>query len=630
MAFEAFVRASAFCNPARPTTPRSRHMRPHLDLDCTFPLPDPPPTRLVPRRPFSALIRKQVTKAAGEEQLVARKGSDETAPPPPAELKSTRRGAICVVPNKKAINKAMKDRMPLKKGIHVEDLVDHHVGMQLLRSRLNATRLTEIRVLKFDGRVSNLRQLVLQNFEDEDAFGNSSQQIANEPEGDVRAGDRSEDGLDEIPYKIVEVSSERNGFLASNLIESQSCWQSEVNHTHDQFLTFELEVMPVPVTAIRLTLVSKEVTPKSCRMLYSTRSEDGPWKLAWNFTIPELTAHRSSSFLARHPNPQDLLRNEQPGLVAPWWRLVMLDNYGSQVCVALASPLKLYSSCGEYIHMRQHSRKETRKTTLAGMVDALDLAGAIEDSGASPQQHVGKLKQLSISYAIDLDLVQEAWDIFDGRDKTRFGLWTKTDWCHWMCDLASNAQESKLPEDRLEFFWRQLDQDSSGGLDFEEFLLFYQWCTETARYNNKTLAEFISPLSVKAMSFETKNSQSSGFGSDASNPDAAIPSAPAAGYAQTQKRLSAVLHAVQAANQMSMLGTPGADQAALKEFAKQMSGSRNTSKESCASPQAANRISMLGKPGAERATTIEIARQFSDSRSNSKGSSATPKNQTAS
>eukprot|EP00930_Biecheleria_cincta_P070426 TRINITY_DN58060_c0_g1_i1.p1 TRINITY_DN58060_c0_g1~~TRINITY_DN58060_c0_g1_i1.p1 ORF type:complete len:598 (-),score=91.76 TRINITY_DN58060_c0_g1_i1:37-1830(-) len=566
MAYDAFVRASAFCNPARPTSSRSRYIRAHIDLDCTFPLPEPPPTRLAPRRPFSALIKKHVAKIEAEEQALARKGDvdNEATPLSPAHLRN-RRAGIIVVPKKKPTNKALKGRMPLKKGIHVEDLVDHHVGMQLLRSRLNATRLTEMRVWKFDSRVSQLQKLV-RDFEDEDFAGNSPLQIANELEGDARSEPRPEDGLDEIPYKIVEVSSERGGFLASNLIESRSCWQSEVNHAQEQFLTFELEVMPVPVTAIRLALVSKDVTPKNCQMLYSTRSEKGPWKLAWNFTIPEWLAHRSSGFLAKHPDPREMLRNEVPGLVAPWWRLVMLDNYGSQVCVALASPLKLYSSGGEYIHMRNHSHRETRKTTLEGMVEELAVT---QGENVPPLHPVGKLHQISISYGIDLDFVQEAHAVFDGRDKTRLGLWSKQDWCEWMRDLTSAVRTSALPEERLQFFWRQLDQDSSGGLDFEEFLLFYQWCTDTARYNHKTLAEFISPIPVKAESFDpppsgkAATSESSGLGSDATRSDdspEATTAVPRAGYAETHKKLSAVLQAVHAANRMSVLGKPGAGQ----------------------------------------------------------------------
>lgn len=601
MAFEAFARASAFCNPARPTSKRSRRIKPHQDLDFTLPLPYPPSTRLAQRRPLSAFSEPLVTKKNGETRPAAKEEADsrpelERSPPlqdadsrsdeadsqselatPPPERPTHRRAGISVVPKKKAVHRARAGRMPLKKGIHIEDLVDHHVGMSLLRSRLNATRLTEMRVSKFDGRVCNLSKLT-QDLEDDEFACNEQQNGLTESEVDGRGDSHAEDGLDEVPYKLVEASSERSGFLPTNVIESRSCWQSEVNHNENQFLTFELQVMPVPVIALRLSLVAKDVTPKHCQMQYSTRSEDGPWKLAWSFTVPELVAHRCTSFLSKHPDPQEMLRNEEPGVVAPWWRLLMLDNHGSPVCVALAPPLKLYSACAEYIQLRYHSRKETKKMTLEGMLDG--LAEVQEDIPEAPQYHSCKLKQLSMSYGIDEDFVRKAYAAFDRRDKTRFGLWTKQDWCAWMYDVAQ-VTDAELPEERLEFFWRQLDQDGSGGVDFEEFLLFYNWCTDTARYNQKTLEEFICPSS-HSLSLKTKRPESSGRGSNASQSQSELPEAvPRTCYAESQKKLSAALNAVRATTRMSMQSQAEVikNQATLDKLAQHIS-SRRSSKES--------------------------------------------------
>lgn len=598
MAFDAFVRASAFCHPARPASQRSRRAQPRQDMDFELPLPEPPATRLAQRRrrPFSALTTKLVRPAASEEAEFppAQKEADscsDDVPLPPAKLKH--RGAITVVPNNTKVLRAKTGRMSLKKGIAVEDLVEHNVGESLLRRRLKHTRLAEMRVLKFDGRVCNSKKLD-EDLVDEDLAGNELQNGLTELEVDGR-GEHAEAGLDEVPYKLVEASSERSGFLPTNVIESRSCWQSEVNHTKDQYLTFELQVIPVPVTAVKLTLVSKDVTPKHCQMEYSTSSADGPWKFAWSFTIPESTANRSISLLTRHPDPEEMLRNETPGIVATWWRLLMLDNYGSQVCVALASPLKLYSSCSAYIPLMHSSRKEVKRTTVEGMIDEIEMQ---EDTpGPQPPIQLSKVQQLAISHGIDEEFVKIAHAAFDKRDKSNFCLWTKQDWRAWMLELAGVTKDEQFPEDRMELFWRQLDQDGSGGVDFEEFLLFYNWCVETARENQQTIEEFICP-SGHPLVLKTKRSVSSELGSYESQSD--LPEAvPRTEYADTHKKVGAVLRAVRVVSRMSMqsqaatIKTHGTLDNLAKHISEQRSKEKPAPRKSAYDPNARRGIMVL-------------------------------------
>lgn len=86
--------------------------------------------------------------------------------------------------------------------------------------------------------------------------------------------------------------------------------------------------------------------------MFSTNSATGPWQTAWTFTVPENVAEKGSTIF--YKAKEDMKENAES---APWWRLVILDNYGSQACVAIAAPLKLLVSArGEHMRMKQIKR----------------------------------------------------------------------------------------------------------------------------------------------------------------------------------------------------------------------------------------------------------------------------------
>lgn len=74
-----------------------------------------------------------------------------------------------------------------------------------------------------------------------------------------------------------------------------------------------------------MDFVTKEVTPKKCKLMFSTSSPMGPWQTAWTFVVPEIVADRGSSFF--YKAKEEIKEGAE---AAPWWRLAIADNYGSQ------------------------------------------------------------------------------------------------------------------------------------------------------------------------------------------------------------------------------------------------------------------------------------------------------------
>mmetsp|Transcript_4380 Transcript_4380/g.7767 ORF Transcript_4380/g.7767 Transcript_4380/m.7767 type:complete len:647 (-) Transcript_4380:77-2017(-) len=532
MAYQAFLEASAICRPPspRPTKPRPRR---------SLPTPTPPPTRLAgprklfdcPRspvieevRPQSAradilsstagakkvpVVTKQTTKplthaqqvalesevAAGWEKSVGFDASEEN------EKKKSRKKALHR--QQTAVYFKRIAQASPKVTIGSELLYERGKDARILRSGNLSTRSAQSRIQAFDKRMQMFQMEAQEAMEKEKATLNDVMggfftpdkkpdlQLARDMHS---TGEEVEvvvmtqvkdpiDELEEIPFKIVECSSQRGSFPATNLIDSPSCWQSQISKIRDQFVTIELEVMPIPIVAVQILPVTKESCPARCKVLCSNISAWGPWEEAWRFKVPDAHADHCQPYISRREESKDSKQEEQT--LAPWWRLVIMDNHGSEACIAVAAPLKLFST-------QQCDRtllKSYRKTRVSYL--DVQIYHAQQDPLLSPEERL--LQRMVNTYGINMDFARSAHRAFLEADRQRFGVLSRADWERWMLQFLSVKDRLKVQPERLHFFWRQVDKDESNGVDFEEFLLFYNSVEEAANATGKSVVEFLFP-----------------------------------------------------------------------------------------------------------------------------------------
>lgn len=292
--------------------------------------------------------------------------------------------------------------------------------------------------------------------------------------------------LVEMPCKVISWSSQRGNFPAFNLLGTSSCWQSEIGMTRDQHLTFELEDVPAPLVAIQMEVVTKEVTPKRCKLMFSTNSPMGPWQTAWTFVVPENVAERGLRFFNK--SKEEMKSGMES---APWWRLAMADNYGSQACIAIAAPLKLL------VEQRgDHARlKQVKKTTISSFLDTFSFGQARLVSNLSAEEKMDK--RLATTYKLDPEFIAEAHEHFNAMDRTKCGRWNKKDWQTWMVQFIPPRERNKATSERMTFFWNRMEKDADFAIDFEEFVIFLHVLNKTAEGFQMSFGELLFPGIVK-------------------------------------------------------------------------------------------------------------------------------------
>lgn len=286
--------------------------------------------------------------------------------------------------------------------------------------------------------------------------------------------------------EVISWSSQRGNFPAFNLLGTSSCWQSEIGMTRDQHLTFELEDVPAPLVAIQMEVVTEEVTPKRCKLMFSTNSPMGPWQTAWTFVVPEHVAERGLRFFNK--SKEEIKSGMES---APWWRLAMADNYGSQACIAIAAPLKLLVE-----ERGDHARlKQVKKTTISSFLDNFSFGQARLVSNLSAEEKMDK--RLATTYKLDPEFIAEAHEHFNAMDRTKCGRWNKKDWQTWMVQFIPPRERNKATSERMTFFWNRMEKDADFTIDFEEFVIFLHVLNKTAEGFQMSFGELLFPGIVK-------------------------------------------------------------------------------------------------------------------------------------
>eukprot|EP00747_Dinoflagellata_sp_TGD_P212383 gnl/TRDRNA2_/TRDRNA2_85474_c0_seq2.p1 gnl/TRDRNA2_/TRDRNA2_85474_c0~~gnl/TRDRNA2_/TRDRNA2_85474_c0_seq2.p1 ORF type:complete len:920 (+),score=130.05 gnl/TRDRNA2_/TRDRNA2_85474_c0_seq2:177-2936(+) len=158
---------------------------------------------------------------------------------------------------------------------------------------------------------------------------------------------------------------------------------------------------------------------------------------------------------------------------ALWWRLEVVNNWGSSRRIALQAPLKLlgtepkekgnFSELRECRENAQHHHQElTQDLSKAFDMDSLDL---------SPETRM--LRRVKNELQMDIRIVEDIYDIFRHVDTNSNGSIDRHEFDALMTRLHGSTDVGELPEARLNFFWQQADRSCDGRVCFEEFIKWF-------------------------------------------------------------------------------------------------------------------------------------------------------------
>jgi len=90
-----------------------------------------------------------------------------------------------------------------------------------------------------------------------------------------------------------------------------------------------------------------------------------------------------------------------------------------------------------------------------------------------PQTEARRLRQLARDLDVSLLQVERVKTVFDKFDADHSGEIDKEEFVQVLCDMMKVKDQSDVSHSMLMRYWREVDFDNSGSVDFEEFLVWY-------------------------------------------------------------------------------------------------------------------------------------------------------------
>jgi len=155
--------------------------------------------------------------------------------------------------------------------------------------------------------------------------------------------------------------------------------------------------------------------------------------------------------------------------VAPFWRLLIVDNWGSPHSVVLANPLRLFSTVNTDLTSHTSGKQAYHETTK--FMEEMVLALQPTVMHMTPEERM--LRRMSNEYSIDYEEVAKVYVFFQTFDDDGTNSLERSEFEELLIKIHGVQDKSELPQTRLDFFWRQADEDGSGSINFEEFLVWH-------------------------------------------------------------------------------------------------------------------------------------------------------------
>jgi len=372
---------------------------------------------------------------------------------------------------------------------HTADLLARSLSSKLVHSHREHTRQMRNRIRAFDRRMQKTsgQSLLLANASDDDELDEALQAPGIvKPAGGAPAKGKGkgkvsknveEEEEEELEFRVVAWSSQRKSAQAVSLLRHNGCWQTEVSRVKREHVTLELARDAV-VCSVHIALVLASASPKQCEILCSTISMEGPWDLAWEFQVPELSQDRCSSFRSR--SDRNDVVDEPPA--ARWWRLVIVENYGSHASIALGGPLKLY---GNQV-LQEQERRRTRNSKVSFLNNLGQCYGGML---GKPQDR--EINRIARTYMLTIDFVKDLNEEFEALDTDLDCVISEEEFKVWIGTFTPEGQSPKARVTALDIWWKFVDLDHNGMVDFEEFVVFYSYIFERSDRSRQLIGDFL-------------------------------------------------------------------------------------------------------------------------------------------
>lgn len=167
----------------------------------------------------------------------------------------------------------------------------------------------------------------------------------------------------------------------------------------------------------------------------------------------------------------DLLCEGEPRQpMATWWRLLIVENWGSPASVMLSAPVRMFSTVKRGAG-KDYEIRRSHRDAQARFLEELVTAFHPDKLQLTPE--VRMLRRVAQEYEVPLNEVEDIYHQFNRHDSDHNGALDRSEFEALLLVLHGVKDKADVPRSRFEFFWRQADQDSSGAVDFEEFLVWY-------------------------------------------------------------------------------------------------------------------------------------------------------------
>lgn len=154
---------------------------------------------------------------------------------------------------------------------------------------------------------------------------------------------------------------------------------------------------------------------------------------------------------------------------AGFWRLLILDNWGSPSSILLSSPLRLFSMEATAA-AKSNTTNETQCRFLEKMVMALTPECLHMTEEVRVQRRMAREYKVSEKEA---DLICTEFQKFGKLDTDGKRQLQRPEFEEVVAKVLGFQDKKELPAKRLEFFWRQADTNCDGLLNLEEFFAWY-------------------------------------------------------------------------------------------------------------------------------------------------------------
>mmetsp|Transcript_156069 Transcript_156069/g.500540 ORF Transcript_156069/g.500540 Transcript_156069/m.500540 type:complete len:717 (+) Transcript_156069:176-2326(+) len=179
------------------------------------------------------------------------------------------------------------------------------------------------------------------------------------------------------------------------------------------------------------------------------------------------------SELAGSVSIKELVVGEAKPPSAKWWRLHIIDNWGSANSIVVGGPLKLMSPVPQNRSKGLVARFP--EAQQSPQVEGFGLPHEPSDANNMDKQ----LRHLSFEHGLKYSEVEDMYNKFMNLDLGGDGVISREEFEILVVKVYNLSDSSDLAPSRFDIFWKQVDQDGNGCIDFSEFLSWHKMMVQT-------------------------------------------------------------------------------------------------------------------------------------------------------